>query len=202
MLGCIYRPEEVTLGRDGGQHPLQKVLSEFKRHLGDIWIDLGNVSASEDRQFVEAFLDTEPNRLDQNFRDTLFHHTGGHPLFTVELLRDIQDRGDLILDDTGYWIEGPELHWQRIPARVEGVIEARINRLDEYLREILKIASVEGESFTAQVVARISEISERHLWRGLQCARTELVAKVFQNNSQQPGRNRIRRRHCCRRRIQ
>lgn len=39
ILGA-YRPEEVTLEREGERHPLRKVLSEFKRHFGEIWLDL------------------------------------------------------------------------------------------------------------------------------------------------------------------
>jgi hypothetical protein len=45
---------------------------------------------------VEALLDTEPNRLEPAFRQTLYRHTEGHPLFTVEFLRGLQERGDLI----------------------------------------------------------------------------------------------------------
>ncbi|RME49339.1 MAG: hypothetical protein D6791_00980, partial [Chloroflexi bacterium] len=52
-------------------------------------------------------------------------------------------------------------------ARVEGVIEKRIGRLQEELLEILSVASVEGEDFTAQVVARVQAFRERQLLRAL-----------------------------------
>ena len=47
--------------------------------------------------------------------------------------------------------------WDLLPARVEAVIAERIDRLDADLREILTIASVEGELFTAQVVAEVGQ---------------------------------------------
>jgi predicted ATPase len=50
---------------------------------------------------------------------------------------------------------------------VEGVIEERIGRLEKELREVLTVASVEGGDFTAQVVARVREMSERDLVRRL-----------------------------------
>ena len=50
--------------------------------------------------------------LDRGFRDELFAHTGGHPLFTVELLRNLQECGNLIKDDQGSWIQGNELDWK------------------------------------------------------------------------------------------
>ncbi|NIN70087.1 MAG: tetratricopeptide repeat protein, partial [Anaerolineae bacterium] len=104
-----------------------------------------------------------PNRLGERFRAALHHHTEGHPLFTVELLHTMQERGDLVRDAEGYWIVGPALDWETLPPRVEAVIEERVARLETRLRDVLAVASVEGETFTAQVVARVQGIGERPL---------------------------------------
>jgi len=167
MIVGAYRPEEVALGRDGERHPLEKVLTEFKRCFGDVWVDLARVDESEGRRFVDSFLDTEPNRLEEAFRGTLSRRTGGHPLFTVELLRAMQGRGDLVYDADGRWVEGPSLNWERLPARVEAVVEERVGRLEEGLRDILAIASVEGAVFTAEVVAQVQKADEREMVRRL-----------------------------------
>jgi predicted ATPase len=156
ILG-IYRPADVALGRDGERHPLEPVVSEFQRHFGGIQVDLRQTA---DRQFVDAFLDSEPNRLGAAFRDALYQHARGHALFTVEALRGMQERGDLVQDQDGHWIEGPALDWETLPARVEGVIGERINRLPATLQEVLKAASVEGEFFTAEVLARARAVNE------------------------------------------
>jgi predicted ATPase len=160
-----YRPEEVALGRLGERHPLEKVLAEFKRYFGDIWINLDSIQESEGMHFLEEFLDSEPNRLGRDFRQALFHHTHGHALFTVELLRDLQERGDLIQDPTGSWMEGRILDWNDLPDRVEGVIEGRIGRLALELQHSLTVGSVQGENFTAEVVARVQDADERGLIR-------------------------------------
>jgi len=174
LVICAYRPEEVAIGRASSQidleqverHPLEKILSEFKRLFGDVWISLGDVDDAEGRGFVDAFLDHEPNRLGDDFRRALYDHTGGHPLFTIEMLRAMQERGDLVQED-GAWVWGSSLDWETLPAKVEGVIEERISRLEDELREILTVASVEGMSFTPQVVASVQEIGERGLLRQL-----------------------------------
>jgi hypothetical protein len=75
----------------------------------------------------------------------------------------MKERGDLARDEAGRWIARPALDWRTLPARVEGVIETRIRRLDPDLREILEAASVEGETFTAQVAARVLGVDERSL---------------------------------------
>jgi ABC-type oligopeptide transport system substrate-binding subunit len=162
-----YRAEEITLGRGDDRHPMERVLNEFKRFYGDICIDLSQELKEEERRFIDALLDYEPNRLGEEFREALYAHTGGHPLFTIELLRNLQERGDLVLDENGSWLEGSHLDWSILPPKVEGVIEERIGRLEDELRELLAVASVEGEDFTAQVVAQVEEANERRLLRQL-----------------------------------
>jgi adenylate cyclase len=167
LLVGTYRPEEVAIGRAGERHPLEKVLAEFKRYYGDIWVDLDRVEEVEGRRFVNAFLDSEPNQLEEGFRQKLFQHTGGHALFTIELLRNMQEQGHLVRDRQGRWAETPALDWQSLPERVEGVIEERIGRLGQELRQMLTVGSVEGEDFTAEVVARVQAADVRGIVRKL-----------------------------------
>jgi serine/threonine protein kinase/DNA-binding SARP family transcriptional activator/predicted ATPase len=162
MIVCAYRPEEVTQGAGGEPHPLEKILSEFKRQFGDTHINLSQSEEKKGRYFIDAFLATEPNQLGERFRQILFQHTRGHPLFTIELLRAMQERGDLV-QQAGVWVEGLALDWESLPPRVEAVIEERVSRLEAALRDILTVASVEGEDFTAQVVARVQQVDERKL---------------------------------------
>ena len=98
-LLCAFRPAEMALGRDGERHPLERVFNELRRVHGDIVVDLAQENPVAGRTFVDALIDSEPNRLDDGFRQALSAHTGGHPLFTVELLRMLQDRGGLITAD-------------------------------------------------------------------------------------------------------
>jgi DNA-binding SARP family transcriptional activator len=167
LLVATYRPEDVAVGWTNGADSLQEVLGELKREFGDVEVDLGRATRDEGRAFIDALLDAEPNQLDEGFRQAFWRLTGGHPLFTVELLREMQQCGDLRLDEAGRWIEGPALDWHRLPARVEGVIERRLGRLAPELRQALRVASVEGEQFTAEVVARVQGMHEGSLIRML-----------------------------------
>ncbi len=162
-----YRSEDIARGRDGERHPLEEVISELKRQFSDVRVDLDREGETEGRRFVDTLLDSEPNQLGEDFRQELTSHTGGHALFTVELLRDMQERGELLHDDLGRWVTKGDLAWDALPARVEGVIERRVGRLATKLQEVLTVASVEGETFTAEVVARALSIEERELIRHL-----------------------------------
>ncbi|MBS1252654.1 MAG: hypothetical protein MAG451_01695 [Anaerolineales bacterium] len=158
LIVGLYRPAEVALGRNGHRHPLEPLVNEFQRRFGDCQVDL---RTADGREFVQRLLDTEPHRLDGAFLDALHRHTGGNALFTVEMLRGMQERGDLVRDEAGRWANGSPVDWETLPARVEGVIGERIGRLSPKLQEILKVASVEGERFTAEVVARVQGDSEQ-----------------------------------------
>jgi DNA-binding SARP family transcriptional activator/tetratricopeptide (TPR) repeat protein len=162
LIVGAYRPDEVALGRAGKRHPLEAMLNEFESHFGNISIDLRQ---AEGQQFVESLLDATPNRLSSGFKEALFHLTEGHALFTIELLRAMQDRGDLIQDEMGYWVEARPLAWKTFPPRIEGVIAERIARLPAAHQETLKIASVEGEDFTAEVVAQVQAVDGQALVR-------------------------------------
>jgi tetratricopeptide (TPR) repeat protein len=163
LIVGAYRPEDVNLGRGSQEHPLQALLGELRRLSGDIWVELDQKGQAESREFVDALLDREPNRLGERFRQEMTHHTQANPLFTVELLRYMQDRGDLAQDEMGYWRESPGLGWDTFPAKVEGVIENRVGRLKPELRYLLAAASVEGEDFTAEVVGSALGLSQQQV---------------------------------------
>lgn len=161
LLGA-FRPAEVALGRSGQRHPLEPLVNELRRDFGDLLVELDR---PEDRRFLDAFLDSRQNRFSQAFRETLFRHTKGHPLFTVELLRTMRERGLLVQDQAGDWIEVSNIDWNTVPARVDAAIEERVGRLSAELRDILRLASVEGREFTAEVVARVQDLDPREVVR-------------------------------------
>jgi predicted ATPase/DNA-binding SARP family transcriptional activator len=166
ILGA-YRPDELPSYSESDDRHLRRMLSEFKRELGDIVIDLGQITEPETLRFVDQLLDTEPNRFGDVFRKELHRHTSGNPLFTIELLRALEERGDIVHDKERRWMNGPTLNWRKLPARIESVVEERISRLNEDLRELLTVASVEGETFTAEVVSRVLERDDLGVVRDL-----------------------------------
>jgi predicted ATPase len=155
LLAVAYRSDELALGRSQEQHPLLPVITELKRKYGDIEIDLDQADENEGRNFINSLINSEPNRLGEAFRQSLYYQTGGHPLFTIELLRQFQEGSVLQKDTRGRWFESGTVQWRYLPAKVEAIIEGRVSRLPADLREILRVASVEGVEFTADVIAEV-----------------------------------------------
>lgn len=151
-----YRVAEIRAGRAASGHLLEEMLSDIQRYYGNVVIDLtptiGGVSG---RDFVNAVIDNEPNVIDQNFRDRVFQRTEGHPLFTVELLRLLQQQGVLSKNPHGQWCLVGEVDLDTLPNKVEAVIGERLDQLGQSSMDVLTCASVEGEQFTAEVVVRV-----------------------------------------------
>jgi len=196
FLVGAYRPDEVSALERKSIFP--KSLQEYKRQLGDIWLEVGPRDDDGAREFLDSYLDAQPNTLDENFRRAFLDASRGHALFTVELFRSLVDRGVLEQDEEGRWRCTSPLEITDFPARIEGVIEERLSRLDAESAEILRLASVEGERFTAQVVARMLGADERSVVRRIAVELMERHGLVEEAGEARAGStflNRYRFRH-------
>ena len=88
----------------------------------------------------------------------LARHTGGLPLFLVELVDHLIQSEQLTISE-GSWQEAPDIRWQDMPGAVANVLTAQLDELDPEIRELLQLASVEGDQFTVEVLAGVLEES-------------------------------------------
>lgn len=184
----IYRAAEVALGRAGERHPLEAIVNELQQLFGEIHIRLNQ---ADGKHFVEALVASEPNHLDQAFRDALYRQTAGHPLFSAEMLHGLQARGDLMQNSAGEWVTAATLDWQILPARVEGIIKERIGRLPASLQEILQIASVAGETFHAEIIAQVQGSTEWQIAQQLGHMLEQQQRLIALQGSQQIGKGQL-----------
>ncbi|UCF69395.1 MAG: protein kinase [Acidobacteriota bacterium] len=159
-----YRGSEAALEPSGTSPSLELVVDELASLTGENQIRLDEAG---DRRFVDALVDRSPNALGEDFRQRLFERTNGHPLFTIELLQALQARGYLRPGAHGRWVTGKTVDWDLEPERVGALIRGRLGRLPPRLRELLLIASVEGESFTGEVLARVAGVPPGEIVRML-----------------------------------
>jgi tetratricopeptide (TPR) repeat protein len=174
LLACAGRPQvldlqpELGVGRREGDGAVGSdvgtVVRELRRQWGDVLVDLDR---ADGRAFVEAYIDSAPNRLQTTFRQALYNHTAGNPLFTVELVRGFENAGALVQNEAGQWVEAPDLDWNRWPPRVEAIIAGHLSALPDEDRALLQAASVQGEQFVAEVAAQVLDWGEEAAVRQL-----------------------------------
>jgi ABC-type transport system substrate-binding protein len=144
ILGS-YRTTDVDR-----RHPLLKILDSFRGDRRFSTLTLGPLSPSDHRTFVETLVGGAaiPDTLAQS----LYEGTEANPFFTKELVRSLVDSGGISRDDTGQWSLSGEagLSAEAMPATIQEVVERRIERLPEDLRDVLSMASVIGKTFDSR----------------------------------------------------
>ncbi len=91
----------------------------------------------------------------------------GNPFFVTEIIRALKQMGVLARDHRGHWNITSAPGAVRLPDSIEGLILARIDRLDERMREVLRTAAVIGRQFLHRVLASVSQRTE-HLDEAIQ----------------------------------
>jgi len=97
-------------------------------------------------------------------RSLIFERTEGNPFFMEEMVQVLAEEGVLVGERGGYRLERApsELH---IPATVEGILAARIDRLPAEEKELLQTLAVVGKEFPLGLARRVAERGEGDLNR-------------------------------------
>ncbi len=187
LIVGLYRSEDLAVDDAGKQHPLTSIVHNLQRYNGDIQIKLDHTQPQERWQFVNDLLDAQPNQFDHQFRQTLFQCTRGQPLFTVELLRHLPLEATRLQETTMHWFSDQ----QKLPASIQGMIAQRIHQLPTALREILMIASLAGESFILEAVARVQGVATGWLISRLSHALDRQYHLISAQDCQSIGQQRL-----------
>jgi class 3 adenylate cyclase/tetratricopeptide (TPR) repeat protein len=108
--------------------------------------------------------------------DLILERASGIPLYAVEVVRMLMDRGQLVPGDGGYELVEP-LQQIELPDSLRGLVAARIDGLPPDDRALLLSASVLGQRFRTGALAAISGATPEDLRSGLAgLARRELLA--------------------------
>jgi tetratricopeptide (TPR) repeat protein len=97
----------------------------------------------------------------------LVAQTDGNPLFLEECVRTLVDTGALVGDPEDYRLQRA-VESLEIPATVQAVVAARIDRLPPPLRWLLQEASVFGERVPLPLLTAVTDLAEDAVGRGLE----------------------------------
>ena len=91
--------------------------------------------------------------VSDNVSALLTQRAGGNPLFLSEALRDLIERGALQRSDNGWWADDADP--LEVPVLVQGVLQARLDRLDPPAREVVAVAAVAGRRFGTPLLEQL-----------------------------------------------
>ncbi|MBI3636204.1 MAG: AAA family ATPase, partial [Candidatus Rokubacteria bacterium] len=100
-------------------------------------LTVGGLTREDVERIIGALLDA--SEIAPSFVDMLLEKSGGNPLYLEEIVRQLQ-----------------ETHALRVvPETIHDIIAARIDRLEESLKETLQPAAVVGRQFAVPLVSRV-----------------------------------------------
>jgi|GEM_PF-190172 len=97
-------------------------------------------------------------QLPVELREQILRKTEGNPFFIEEVIRSLVADGTLVSNARGQgWQLTQQVEKMIIPSTVQALLLARIDRLDEEVKQTLKLASVIGRHFFERVLKAISD---------------------------------------------
>ena len=121
-------------------------------------IKLDDLSSSEARVMMKSLLNTES--VPSDLQVFVQEKVGGNPFYLEELINSLIDMETLMRDEKGWRLSGT-IHDADIPSTINGVISARLDRLDKESRRLLREASVIGRAFLYEILKRVTELRNR-----------------------------------------
>mgnify|MGYP001823195084 FL=1 len=88
-------------------------------------------------------------------KDQIVDQAGGNPFFIEEVVRSLMDEGAVVRVNGEFEVT-EKIDSVQIPPTINDVLMARIDRLDEQTRELVKVASVIGRSFFERIIKDVA----------------------------------------------
>jgi class 3 adenylate cyclase/tetratricopeptide (TPR) repeat protein len=111
-----------------------------------------------ERSMVELLTGLVPGLADE-LRDRILARAEGVPLYAVETVRMLLDRGLLVQEGPAYRLTGP-LESLEVPETLQALIAARLDGLSAEERRLLQDGAVLGKTFTRQGLAALSGLGD------------------------------------------
>ena len=183
LIVATSRPSELAQAR----HPFLSLELDLIAHGICRDIPLGRLDAAAiDRYLALQFPE---HAFPEAFAAMIHQRTEGHPLFVVDLLRDLRRR-QVLREEAGHWTVTEELTEiaRAIPASVRSLVQQKIALLDDSDRRLLGAASVQGHDFDTAVVAAAAGRPEDEVEDALERIEREHALVRFIDEWQWPDR--------------
>jgi class 3 adenylate cyclase/tetratricopeptide (TPR) repeat protein len=111
-----------------------------------------------DDDAMHQLLDGVAEGLPATARSAIVARAEGIPLYAIETLRALADRGVLTQNPTGTWVVTGDVEHLDVPTSLSSLLAARLDVLTPHERELVKAMAVFGGSFPRDTAAALSDI--------------------------------------------
>ena len=121
-------------------------------------IKLQDLSPSNAQDMMESLLKSKT--IPEELRKFIQVKVEGNPFYLEEVINSLIESGTLV-GDNGNWSLARPIDESDISPTVQGVISARLDRLEKEMKRILQEASVIGRAFLYEILNKVSELKGR-----------------------------------------
>jgi class 3 adenylate cyclase/tetratricopeptide (TPR) repeat protein len=146
LILCVSRPDREAPFWE----VRERAMADYANSL--VHIPLNPLSLDESRDLVDSLLQMED--VPPEVGEVVLGRAEGNPLFVEEVLRTLIEEGTLTRDD-GVWQITRAVDVTEIPDTLQGVLTARIDRLNDSMKRVVQIAAVVGRVFPRYVLDRV-----------------------------------------------
>jgi class 3 adenylate cyclase/tetratricopeptide (TPR) repeat protein len=123
-------------------------------------LPLQPLGPEEIRELFADLLGTDSSL--RHLTEAILERTAGNPFFIEEVVQSLVEMGALIGTKGAYRLE-KAAEEVGVPASVQSVLAARIDRLPQRDKEVLQTASVIGQKFSEQILRRVADLGNGDL---------------------------------------
>ena len=120
-------------------------------------IGLDQLTAKSSTELVQAIL--EGGQVVPELRELILGRASGNPLYMEELTHTLLENGSIQRKGNQYVLSRKASEIQ-IPDTIQGIISARMDRLEDNLKRIMQVASVIGRDFAFRILQAITGVRE------------------------------------------
>ena len=126
-----------------------------KSYFSRVGVDQLTLKSSAD--LVKAIL--EGGETAPELSNLILNRAAGNPLFMEELTHSLLENGSIQKTGDQYVLSKKATDLQ-VPDTIQGIIAARMDRLEENLKKIMQVASVIGREFAFRILQAINDMRE------------------------------------------
>ncbi|CAB1078795.1 Adenylate cyclase (EC / Guanylate cyclase (EC [Olavius algarvensis Delta 1 endosymbiont] len=144
----------INLFRPGYEETGQRLIAAIKEKFSDYYVELALDPLDED--LSEKLIGNMVNvgGLHHPVIGQIVQRAGGNPFFIEEVVRSFIDEGAVVLKNGKFEVT-EKIEAMSIPRTINDVLMARIDRLEEKTRYLLKVASVIGRHFFHRIISDV-----------------------------------------------
>ncbi len=142
LLILLYRPEYTH----------QWSSKSYYKHIG-----LDQLTMKSSAELVQAML--KGSQVAAELRELILSRAAGNPLFMEELTHTLLENGSIEKIDRQL-VLSRKVSEIRVPDTIQGIIAARMDRLEENLKRTMQVASVIGRDFAFRILQTITGMRE------------------------------------------